>query len=231
MSKNRLKIPKSTIAVKMEEAGLSPKKELIFFIVINILAIGIGVGLYIKARSLTTMLGAFLVLIPLDYLFLSRATRLLKKKSIILEREFIRIFSYVSIYLRNGIPVYSAIQKARDYASEEMLEKLNDLLTAIDSDKSVRPFLSFASLFPSLEIRQVLIALYKMVEEGESEAYLRQFSFLFASLSSEKRKEYLLSEENKLSTLSALPLIDSALTMGLITIGIVVIMSNLSGSL
>jgi hypothetical protein len=108
---------------------------------------------------------------------------------------------------------------------------MGKLLQGIDEDKTVTPFLAFAEIFPSLEIRQVMISIYKMAEEGGGEAYIRQFQTIFASLASQKRKDLLGKTKSRLEGLCFLPLIDSGVTMGLIVIGIVIVIGDLVNGL
>jgi hypothetical protein len=44
-----------------------------------------------------------------------------------LEEEFVRIFTYFSIYIQDGLPIYSAFQELLKYASPTMKERLKDL--------------------------------------------------------------------------------------------------------
>jgi hypothetical protein len=154
--------------------------------------------------------------------------RVKKIKTEALEKEFVHIFSYFKIFVGNGRPVYNAIEDCIRYASPDMSDLLTTLLGEIDKDKSVKPFLSFASHFKSLEIRQVMISIYKMGNEGGSSTYIEQFQSVFSAIANEKRKYELSKFENTLSNNNFLPLADSALTMGLIIVAIVVIMGNLT---
>ena len=103
---------------------------------------------------------------------------------------------------------------------------MRNLLEAIDTDKSVAPYIAFSENFPSMEIRQLLISIYRMVDEGGGESYIRQFNVLFDALEANKNKERLEKTDSRLGNLGMFPMADSALVMLLITLGIVQIIGG-----
>lgn len=212
---------------EMSSAGLDPKKEIGAMVVTDCALLGLGIYLYFVEKQLLPALGTALLSAFANYFFLSKAKRLSKEKNGILENEFVRLFSYCSIYLRDGLPVYHSLEEVIRYAGDEMQGRLRTLLKEIDADKSVAPYIRFASGFSSLEIRQVMISLYKIADDGGGEAYLRQFSLLFESLANDKWREQLSKSEDTFNNLCMLPLIDSAMSMILITVGIVVVIGGL----
>jgi hypothetical protein len=143
-----------------------------------------------------------------------------------LQKEFVQIFAYFAIYIRDGLPVYHALEECLHYASEPMEKRLRGLLDGIDHDKTVAPFVAFGDSFHSMEIRQLLISIYRMVDEGGNESYIRQFSVLFDSLQATKKKEELERTDSRLGSLGMLAMGDSALIMLLVTIGIVQIIGG-----
>jgi len=215
----------------MRQAGLSPKREFVTLAFIDVLFLVLGVYLYLAEKQLMSALGMVLLIVFADYFLLSKAKRLQKTKNEAMENEFVRLFSYCSIYLRDGLPVYHALEEVIRYATPEMQEKLRALLQGIDQDKSVAPYIEFSSGFAALEIRQVMISLYKIADDGGGEAYLRQFAILFESLANDKRKNELAKTEGMLNNLCMLPLIDSAMSMILITVGIVIVIGGLVNGL
>lgn len=216
---------------KMKEAGLNPKKELFFIGLLDLGFFILSVLAYEKSKSVIAI-GAFgLILVLTDYFFLGKAGRLRKSQGERLESEFVHIFAYFSIFIDNGFPVYPALEEIKKYASPSMSEHMEKLISGIDEDKTVKPYLAFSENFPSLEIRQVMIAIFKMAEEGGGEAYIRQFQTIFASLASQKRKDQLTKVKSRLESLCFLPLIDSGVTMGLVVIGIVIVIGDLINGL
>lgn len=215
----------------MRQAGLSPKREFALLAFIDLLFIALGVYLYVAEKQLMSALGMVLLIVFADYFLLSKAKRLQKAKNEALENEFVRLFSYCSIYLRDGLPVYHALEEVIRYATPEMQDKLRTLLHGIDQDKSVTPYIEFSAGFAALEIRQVMISLFKIADDGGGEAYLRQFAILFESLANDKRKNELAKTESTLNNLCMLPLIDSAMSMILITVGVVIVIGGLVNGL
>jgi hypothetical protein len=181
----------------------------------------------LQSHQINLLLGLFLLLCFTNYFLLGKASRDKAREQAAMEQEFIQIFSYFSIYVRNHVPVYHALEECEAYASLPMGDRLRRLLSAVDQDKSVRPFVAFADEFSSNEIRQVMLSVYQMVDQGGNEAYLRQFSLLFEQLSSNKQGEALKKQEEQLSTACMLPLLASGLTMILVTVGVVVAIGGL----
>lgn len=214
------------IEEKMRQAGLDPRKEYVFAATSGALLLGVGTFLYWKEGQIIPFLGFALLAFIAVYFLLGRASRLLKAQQTALVDEFVRIFGYFSIYLRDGIPVYHALEEVERFASPRMEEKIRALLSEIDADKSVAPFVRFAEGFPSLEIRQVMLSVYKMVDQGGNDAYFKQYSLLFSSLRKSKESEWEKREDDKLNSACILPLLDSAVTMMLVTVGIVVVIGG-----
>ena len=197
------------------------KKETLYLLSVDFLFLAFGAYLYLKEKQINLILGLLLIAGCVNYAVLSKAGRDKANAQAGLEQEFIQIFSYFSIYVRNHLPVYHALQECEAYATEVMGDRIRRLLSAVDQDKSVRPFIAFADEFGSNEIRQVMLSVYQMVEQGGNEVYLRQFSLLFEQLANNKQSEYLKKEEDRLGTSCMLPLLASGLTMVLVTVGVV----------
>lgn len=226
--KKKNKKPKKPWTLALREAGLNPKKEIAIIVFGNVLLLVFAAFVYKMTDALIAPLSIGLLLIVSDYFLLGKVNRVKKTKAEALEKEFVHVFSYFKIFVGNGRPVYNAIEDCIRYSSPEMSDHLTNLLGEIDKDKSVKPYLNFASHFKSLEIRQVMISIYKMGNEGGSSTYIEQFQSVFSSIANEKRKYELSKFESTLNNNNFLPLADSALTMGLIIVAIVVIMGNLT---
>ena len=210
--------PKKPWALTLKEAGLNPKKEIALMIIGNIFLIAVAFLAYKVTKVLIASLSIVLLAIVGDYFLLGKASRVKKVKDEALEKEFVHVFSYFKIFVGNGRPVYNALEDCIRYSSPDMSDLLRTLLEEIDKDKSVK----------SLVIRQVMISIYKMGNEGGSSTYIQQFESVFSSVAAEKRKYELSKFESTLNNNNFLPLADSALTMGLIIVAIVVIMGNLA---
>ncbi len=215
-------------SVKMVEAGLNPKKEIFTIIFADILLLAIAIYAYFSTGMLIASLSIVLITIVGDYYLIGKADRLNKEKNEKMESEFVHVFSYFKVFVNNGRPVYNALEDCIRYSSKDMADLLEDLLLNVDKDKTVKPYLAFSEHFKSLEIRQVMISIFKMSNEGPSSQYAMQFESVFASLSDEKRKAEINKYSGSLDSMNFLPLADSALTIGLIIVAIVVIMGRLT---
>lgn len=226
MKKNK-KVKKSW-SVALKESGLNPKKEIAFIVMTNISLLVMAFFAYMMSEALIAPLSIILLIAVSDFFLLGKASRVKKMRVEELEKEFVHIFSYFKIFVTNGRPVYNALEDCVRYSSPAMSDLLTTLLKDIDADKSVKPYLTFSTNFRSLEIRQVMISIYKMGNEGGSSTYIQQFESVFSSVAAEKRKYQISKFESTLNNNNFLPLADSALTMGLIVVAIVVIMGNLA---
>lgn len=220
--------PNHQFSIKMVEAGLDPKKEIVTIIIADIALLVVAAYVYVTTKTLITSLSVVLIAIVSDFFLLGKADRINKAKNEKLESEFVHIFSYFKIFINNGRPVYNALEDCIRYSSKDMADLFEELLLSIDKDKTVKPYLSFSEHFKSLEIRQVMISIFKMSNEGPSSQYAQQFDSIFASLADEKRKSEIGKYSGSLDSMNFLPLADSALTIGLIIVAIVVIMGRLT---
>jgi hypothetical protein len=197
----------------------------------NLLAIGVAIILYLLVKSIIPVFLLVASSFSLSALYLYSLVGKKGKEEKDLTSEFVRIFEYYGIFVKNGLPVYSALEGVIPFCSSSMEDKLRELLKGIGDDKSVTPYVHFASYFPSLAIKEVMVSVFLMSEQGGSENYLRQFSLLFDSLASDERKVELEKRLERQSNLSALPLLGAGLTMLLITVGLIAIIGGVLNGL
>ncbi len=188
--------------------------------IIWMLAAGFALAIVLLGLSPILAGGFGLVGAVGGYLAIGRKKKGEAEDKAALESDFVEAFSYFSVYVQNGLPVYRALELTVGFASKKLAPHLQRLIMAIDSDKSLRPYLEFADLFPSPEIRQVMIAVERMVEEGGASLYVSQFRFVFASLAKAKRQEGRDVLSSRLSSLNLLPLLASGLTILLVTVAV-----------
>ena len=219
------------IKEKYSLANLNLKKEIIVLSIIDGVILISSILLYIFLKQIIIPLFGLIMLIGISTYTLSKPNRILNKKKIKLESEFVHVFAYFAIFVRNGRPVYNALEDCFRYCSDEMNEKMKELLENIDVDKSVTPYITFSDNFENLEIKQVMVSIYKMSIEGGGEMYLRQFETLFEALASSKRQKRLEEEVSKFSNYNFLPLLASALSMGIIAVAVLILMEGYSNVL
>lgn len=222
---------RQTLNEKLIEAGQNPKLIFGSLLGANLLAIGVALVLYFLTKSIIPTFLLVASSFALSTLYLYSLVGKKGKEEKDLTSEFVKIFEYYGIFVKNGLPVYSALEGVIPFASPSMEEKLRELLKGIGNDKSVTPYVHFASYFPSLAIKEVMVSVYLMSEQGGSENYLRQFSLLFDSLANDERKLELEKRLDRQSNLSALPLLGAGLTMLLITVGLIAIIGGVLNGL
>ncbi len=207
--------------------GKDPRKEVLSFGLCTLAFLGIGVAMYFYLGWSFFLLFPVLGLAVFSFAYFTRYDTLRRKKLNELCNEFVTLFTFFGIYIGDGFTVYNALEKLLDYSGEDVSALLKKLLADIDGDKTVAPYVAFASAFEDLSIREVMVAVYQMVDEGQGGMYLTQFKRLFARLADTRR----LIEKNKrlerLDTLSFLPLCGSGLTMLTLTLSILSIMEDM----
>ena len=216
---------------KLKEAmiylGLNPKKELLLFLAYSSIFVLAEVGI-ILWRGLN-----FIALFPaLSYMafafyYFSRYGKTRQQRLERLNQEFVTIFTFFGVFLGDGFTVYDALQKVEEYCSEEFASKLRGLLRGIDEDKSVQPFVDFAVGFEDVAVKEVMLSVYQMVDEGESSVYVHQFQRLFGKLSDTRHALDSAKRLSRLDTLSFLPLCGAGIAMISLTLSVMEIMGGL----
>ncbi len=167
---------------KIESLNLDFSKEMMKLGVINVLLIIAIVALSIfkfNVIAVSLLAGALVVF---NYFFLTRYSKIEKEKKVKLDESFIEVFSFLRIYLSNKETVYHSLNEVKAFADEEMNQKLELLISQIDEDKSIKPYIDFASSFSDKVIEEVMIALYEITNSGSSDIYLNQFNKIFEEL-------------------------------------------------
>ena len=220
MKRNKLK---ETI----EFVGLSYKKELVIILIANsVLFIG-AVLIYIFLKNIIYSVFILIAAAVLDYFMLSRYND--KKKTILKNREneLVAIISYFDVYIRNNKNVYQSFNQLIPYCSNWMKEKIEDLLKEIDEDKSIQPFVNFASNFQNLSMHSLMISIYQMVDQGESSEQLTHFNVIFDEISRNRQQEMINQKDKALSGMSTFPLIGAGMITIALTISILTILGDL----
>ncbi len=208
--------------------GMLKSRNLIA-VLANVLSIAGGIAAYIYWKNSFVLFAAALVLLAVDLGLFYKPKA--KGKKGLLQDDFVRLFTYFGIYMDSGYPVYTALKEARRFAGPLLSGMVDDLLAEIDSDKSLKPFMKFADSFDSVAIRQVMVSIYQMVNEGYSGSYVYQFQSLFASLSGVRRREATLRQEKRLEALCVFPLVGSAISMAMVALAIVDLVGGFIGGI
>ena len=201
------------IKKQITELGLRFGREIFKFALLSLVFVGLEIGLYFLLG------GSYYLLLPLigwvffAYLYFGRYARTILKRQQQRMDEFVSLFTFFGIYIEDGFTVFHALGALQEFASDDLKGKIGQLLEDIEQDKSVEPYAQFASFFPDVAVKQVMVSVYQMVEVGQGGLYVAQFNRLFQKLSDQK---HVLEKEKRLErlqTLSFLPLAGSAISM------------------
>ena len=207
----------------IEFIGLSYKKELTKIIIINIFAVlALSAG-FLFTKMVMVLIVGLLSIFGIDYFFYftysGRKAQLIKDRS----DEFVHIISYFRIFIKNKNNVYQSFNRLLTYSSDWMKDKIEIMLNAIDSDKSIKPFTDFADRFDLPIARNVMISIYQMVEQGEASEQLNQFTILFEQMSQTLNDERKDRKFRSFDIISFMPIIGAgfvtmALTFSMLSI-------------
>ena len=205
----------------IKRLGLSVKKEFVIFGIVNFILIGCSIcfGIFMKMGVFFAFGPGFAVVFSI--LYLSRYGTLISKINSDNLIEFSELFGFFRIYVKNGYNVYNALKEISKFANKNLKELLEKLLTEIDGNKTVQPFINFSSNFDEIIVEELMISIYQMIDEGEQSNYLSQFELIFDKFSEALIQKELKKKDSKLGTLSSTPLIGSSFLIIVITIGII----------
>lgn len=189
----------------------------------------------IIAGSISLSYGAIILLInkPLFLLFIPflililivynqmRYHSLRVRVLFLMQKEFVKLFTYFGIYLRNGLNIYNSLEALTSFASPTIKDYLDTLLAQIDEDKTVMPFVRFGQRFQSLTIEQAMICIFQMVDQGNDEMRLIQFQSVFGRIADQYYQDEISKIRKGLDSLNTLPLIGAGLITMMITFGII----------
>lgn len=201
------------------------------FLSLFLVSLAAGCFLYLWKRKIVyCLIPLVMFLVACFYTYLWESRRRSKENEED-EKQFVDLFSYFSIYIQDGFNVYNALEKVLPYAKGRLKSSLEGLLKEIEEDKTLAPYLSFASHFSSLEIKEVMLAVYQMVDQGTGGVYLLQFQRLFAKISEQKKERLEQAHQERLDTLNFLPLIGGGLSMLMLMLALLEIMGGMLNGL
>ena len=218
---------KNNLKETIDFVGLSYKKELLKIILINTALLMGTILIYIFLDNLIYAIMLFIGLCLLDFFLLTRYSD--KKQTILKNREneLVAIISYFEVYIQNNNNVYQSFAQLIPYCSDWMKEKIETMLSEIDIDKTVQPFINFANNFQQLSSHSLMLSIYQMIDQGENSEQLLQFNVIFDELSKNRNKEMVNQQDRALSNMSTFPLIGAGLITVTLTISILTILGDL----
>ena len=155
---------------KMLFLGLNPKKEFLIILIADLSFLAIGLTLFFLLKELIYGVTFVGVIFIFDLAFLSRYSRQINDINTKNLQEFSVIFGYFRIFIRNGYSVYSALKEIVNFANPRLKNFLEELITEIDEDKTVQPFVKFAKRFNEIIVEEMMISIYQMIDDGQTSA-------------------------------------------------------------
>ena len=207
--------------------GLNYKKEILIIVGIFVLFVGSGVASFFifKELYISLIIGALGVALPIFYI--TRYSKLEKE----IERnhvdEFVSLLSYFKIFVSNKNNVYNSFKMLLPYSSSYLQEHLQILLNSIDVDKSIGPYVSFASKFHSHVIESLMLSIYQMVDNGVNENGFNEFDVLFNNIRAKHNEELIDKNKKSLDTLNSFPLIGAGALTIILSISILSIVGEM----
>ena len=212
----------------MKDLGKNPAREFFIYLLGTAALAGVGVALFFY-RGFSLFLGIpAVVWLLFTFLFFSRYGSQRQRRMQELHDEFVRLFTFFGIYINDGFNVYNALEAIIAYATPAFKPRLQRLLEDIGEDKTVKPFAAFASGFESLQVKEVMISIFQMVDEGNGGPYIKQFERLFGALSTQRHQAFIEKKIGTLESLAILPLVGSGIAIIVLTYSIMEIMGGIA---
>ena len=217
---------KRSLKQQITALGLSYQKEMMMLTFIIVLTIGLAFlsFLFLKQIYLTVFI-AFGGLIAI-YFFLSRYSSIEKKNEKDRVDQLISLLSYFEIFISNGNNVYTSFKMLLPYADEFLQEAISSLLAQIDVDKTIGPYINFATKFNNRIIESLMLSIYQMVDNGESSIELSEFDILFNNIKEKHYDEIIDSKKKGLDMFNSFPLIGAGAITIILSISIVSIIGD-----
>ena len=217
---------KKPLKERIATLGLSYQKEMTTLFVIVVLSIGLAFISFLLLKQIYVSIFVGLVGVIMVYLFLTRYSSLEKKYEKEHIDQLISLLSYFEIFISNGNNVYTSFKMLLPYADEFMQEAISSMLAQIDVDKTIGPYINFASKFNNRIIESLMLSIYQMVDNGENIIELNEFDLLFNNIKEKHYQELIDSKRKSLDLYNSFPLIGAGAITIILSISIVSIIGD-----
>lgn len=217
---------KRTLKDRVAALGLSFQKELIIIALIVLVSIGGALALILFLKQL--LLGVLLLAggaICL-YFYLSRYSSLEKRQEKERVDQLVSLISYFELFISNGHNVYTSFKMLLDYSDIFLQDAINELLNQIDVDKTVGPFITFASKFKDPIVESLMLSIYQMVDNGEGAMNLNEFDILFNNIKEKYQEDLVENKKRSLESLNSFPLIGAGAITLVLSLSIVSVIGD-----
>lgn len=211
--------------------NISFRKELIRYIAIDAAILIVFAVVAILTKNYFLFIVMALILLGFTYLYISRYKTMEDKRKQNDLLEFVNLFAFFRIYLKNGLNVYAALKEMINFANQNLKEMLQKLIDEIDENKTVEPFVKFAKYFNNLLVEEMMVSIYQIIDDGSDSNHLVQFELIYDKFSETLQKERLNAKDKSLSNLTISALVGSAYLITVITIGIISILGDMVNGL
>ena len=211
--------------------NISFRKELIRYIIIAAILLVIFTVVSILTKNYFLFIVMALVLLGFTYLYVFRYKAMEDKRKQNDLLEFVNLFAFFRIYLKNGLNVYAALKEMINFANQNLRELFQKLIDEIDENKSVEPFIKFAKYFNNLLVEEMMVSVYQIIDDGSDSNHLVQFELIYDKFSETLQKDRLNAKDKSLANLTVSALVGSAYLITVITIGIISILGDMMNGL
>ena len=214
---------KKSFKERVTSLGLNYNLEIAVVIGITSTFLGGALAIYFFLREIYIALGVAAIGIVVVFYYISRYSTLEKRREKEHTDELISLLSYFEIFISNGNNVYTSFKLLLPYCSVFMEDALNLFLNQVDVDKSVGPYINFASKFSNHTVESLMLSIYQMVDSGENVSQFSEFDLLFSNIRNKFQEDLLESKKRSLDSLNSFPLfgagaITITLSMSIISI-------------
>ncbi len=221
----------SKLKERMSALHISFNKEIVRFVIIAVIITVAFLVAILLSKIYYLAIAYLMLMLIFSYFYFSRYKSMEKKQKNDDLIEFVNLFTFFRIYLKNGFGVYSSLKEISSFANQSLKGKLEKLLKDIDEDKTVVPFVNFAHHFEELIVEEMMISIYQMIDDGSESNYLIQFELIFDKFSELLHSKQLNNKDKSLANLTMTSLVGSAYLIIMITIGVVTLIGEMLNGL
>ena len=209
---------------KIKQLGLSYGKESIKGIALNLIFVGLFILLYYMNVSFSIYIIVVGICLLANYIFFSRYNIMMKKLINERNNDVLTLLSYFDIYIKNGYDVLTAFKLTNAFSSGYTKEKLGILISSINKDQSIIPFVKFSQNYSLKSIESMMNIIYQMKDISKVKNYYNDFKLLYVATLKEYNEEKIELNKKSLNSITCFPLIGTALILIILSMCIISIM-------
>ena len=217
---------KRTFKDRLSALGLSYQKELFIIALISIVFVAITLVIVLILKEIYIALIALAFGAVVLYMYISRYRTMEKNKEKENVDELISLLSYFEIFISNGNNVYTSFKMLLPYCGQYLSDAVTSLLNQIDVDKTVGPYINFATKFNNRIVDSLMLSIYQMVDNGENVVELTEFDLLFNNIKNKNQEELIDSHKKSLDSLNTFPLVGAGAITIILSISIISIIGD-----